>query len=646
MKTAADLFSELNDLDEHLTVEAKTASDVGKSMLETVCAYANEPGLGGGYILLGVARVDDSLWPTYKVVGIDSPDQLQADVATQCATAFNVPIRPLVVTEKLQGKTVIVVHVPEAGLHEKPVHFKNQPLPASAFRRVGSTDQHCTDDDLVVFYQDRKGETYDEQVITDAELSDLNPEAIALYRKLRREVDASAEELGWSDADLLEALVAVRKHNGVFKPTVAGILLFGTTKALRKFFPMMRIDYIRVPGVRWVKDPDRRFETVEIRSSLLRAVTRARAAILDDIPKAFSLPAGEQQGREIPLLPDRVIREVVANAVMHRSYRVHGSIQIIRYANRVEIRNPGYSLKAEERLGQPGSETRNPKIAAVFHEVKFAETKGSGIRVMRELMSACDLSPPVLQSDRTDNSFLAILLFHHFLSQDDLEWLAVFKDLDLGDEDRKALVSAREVGAIDNRSYRDVNRGADTLTASKHLKRLCELDLLQKKGQGNATYYVPTEKLLTPWNEIQQRSRKTSGASEPGKLPVKPGELRPLPGELTAKPGELTTQPGDSTAEQVGLPADLRQEIESLGKRASPANVKRVIRLLCGWQALPLASLASLLGRSETYLQDQYLTQMVRDGEIEFTVPEKPTDPKQAYRTPRPATSAGTTEAD
>ena len=115
MKTAAELFSELNDLDEHLTVEAKTAADVGKSMLETVCAYANEPGLGGGDILLGVARVDDSLWPTYQVVGIDNPDQIQADVATQCATAFNVPIRPQVVTEKLHGKTVIVVHVHEAG---------------------------------------------------------------------------------------------------------------------------------------------------------------------------------------------------------------------------------------------------------------------------------------------------------------------------------------------------------------------------------------------------------------------------------------------------------------------------------------------------------------------------------------------------
>ncbi|MEZ6081893.1 MAG: hypothetical protein R3C56_41325 [Pirellulaceae bacterium] len=112
---------------------------------------------------------------------------------------------------------------------------------------------------------------------------------------------------------------------------------------------MMRIDYIRVPALRWVKDPDRRFDTIEIRAPLIRAIQRARSAILDDLPKAFSLPAGEVQSKDIPVLPDRVIREVIANAIMHRDYRVHGSIQIIRYSNRLEIRNPGYSLKADER---------------------------------------------------------------------------------------------------------------------------------------------------------------------------------------------------------------------------------------------------------------------------------------------------------
>ena len=499
MKTAKELVDELNTLDEHVSIEAKTASEVGKSVMETVCAFANEPHLGGGYILLGVAPVSDSFWPIYEAVGLPDADKVQRDVATQCATAFNIPIRPQIAVELIDGRSVITVFVPECGSHDKPVHFKGRPLPSSALRRIGSTDQQCTEDDLIAFYQDRRGESHDEQIVQDASLNDLDDEAIELYRQLRREVDSQAEELSWSQEDLLEAVSAVKRHEGVLRPTVAGLLLFGKAMSLRRVFPMMRIDYVRVPGLRWVENPDRRFDTIEIRAPLLRAIQRTRSAILDDLPKAFSLPAGEVQSSEIPLLPDRVVREVVANAVMHRDYRVHGSIQIIRYANRLEVRNPGYSIKAEERLGEPGSETRNPKIAAILHDVKFAETKGSGIRVMRELMAESNLSMPLLQSDRTGNSFMAMLLFHHFLSQEDLNWLKSFEEHGLAEEEMRAMISAREVGAIDNSTYRDINRESDTLAASKHLRKLCDCGLLEKKGQSSATYYIPTPKALENW---------------------------------------------------------------------------------------------------------------------------------------------------
>lgn len=47
MKTARILFEELNSGDENVKIEAKRSSEVGKSILETVCAFANEPDLGG-----------------------------------------------------------------------------------------------------------------------------------------------------------------------------------------------------------------------------------------------------------------------------------------------------------------------------------------------------------------------------------------------------------------------------------------------------------------------------------------------------------------------------------------------------------------------------------------------------------------------
>lgn len=619
MKTAQELLTELNTLDEHLTIEAKTASDVGTSLMETVCAFANEPHLGGGYILLGVAPASDSFWPVYEAVGVPNSDQLQQDIASQCASMFNIPIRPKMVPERIGDKTVITVFVPEAGAHEKPIHFKNQPLPKSARRRIGSTDQKCTDDDLIAFYEDRRGETYDEQFVADATTDDFDDEAIELYRKLRREVNAQAEELTWSRDDLLEALCAVKRRDGVLKPTVAGVLLFGSSKALRRLFPMLRIDYIRVPGLQWVKDPDRRFDTVEIRAPLLRAFQRVRSAILDDLPKAFSLPAGEVQGREIPLLPDRVIREVVANAVMHRDYRVHGSIQIIRYSNRLEVRNPGYSIKAEERLGQPGSETRNPKIAAVLHDVNFAETKGSGIRVMRELMDEQGLSSPVLQSDRTGNSFMAMLLFHHFLSQDDLAWLKSFEQNGLTEDEMKAMISAREVGAIDNSTYRTINREIDTLAASKHLRKLCDCGLLVKKGNGPATYYQPTERAMENWPPGTSNSFNESvSEAKKQELDGKKQELDPKKQELDGKKQEL--------------PSDLAERIAAQGKKGDKKKILDLVVDLLADREMSTSELATHLDRAVEYVRRTYIKPLVDAGRIQSSNPDNPTDPGLTYR--------------
>ena len=153
--------------------------------------------------------------------------------------------------------------------------------------------------------------------------------------------------------------------------------------------------------------------------------------MLDDLPKGFALEEGDLQRQDKPVIPLRVIREALVNALMHRSYRSHSPVQIIRYANRLEIRNPGFSLKSPEHLGEPGSQPRNPKIAAALYDTRFAETKGSGIRVMRESMEQAGLTPPLFESDRGNDQFVARYFFHHFLGADDMAWLARFKDAQL-----------------------------------------------------------------------------------------------------------------------------------------------------------------------------------------------------------------------
>lgn len=91
--TPRELLEQLNELDEHTRVEAKAASEIGKSALETICAFANEPGLGGGWLVLGATLDEGSLFRQYEATGLPDSDKASRDLATQCATVFNRPIR-------------------------------------------------------------------------------------------------------------------------------------------------------------------------------------------------------------------------------------------------------------------------------------------------------------------------------------------------------------------------------------------------------------------------------------------------------------------------------------------------------------------------------------------------------------------------
>jgi ATP-dependent DNA helicase RecG len=622
--TPLELLRQLNDLDEHPRIEAKEGSAMGRSILESVCALANEPGLGGGWLLLGVKADDQAFWRQYEVIGVPNSDQLQADLASQCAATFNVPIRPQIEVAEIQGKRVIAVFVPECPASTKPVFFSATGLPKGAYRRIGSSDVRCTQEDMAVFYGDHASNTMDVALLPDGDLDEIDHDALKEYRRLKALTNPDAEELQWSDHDLLRALrCADRDSHGVLRPSVAGILLFGKTTGLRRHFPMMRVDYIRVPGKKWVEDPNHRFETLEIRAPLIRMVGRAVNAILDDLPKAFSLQPDEIHRQDLPLIPTRVLREAVVNAVMHRSYRIHGAVQIIRYSNRLEIRNPGYSLVSEERWGQPGSVTRNPHIAAVLHEVNLAETKGSGIRVMRQLMQDFGLTPATFESDRQNDQFVATLLFHHFLGPDDWRWLHSLDVSNLIDEEARALVYVRETFTIDNATYRDLNR-VDALNASHHLRRLRDQGFLDQRGKGSATYYIPGERFLA---SLDADASPIPVGALSGNPPSLSGNLDALSGNPPALSGNL--EPLLQT-----LPENIRLEVKALKQRVSHPELSSLVRRLCCNRTLTADEIATLLGKNRKYVLDRLLTPLRQQGLLNLTIPDQPNHPDQAYTTP------------
>ena len=82
------------------------------------------------------------------------------------------------------------------------------------------------------------------------------------------------------------------------------------------------------------------------------------------------------------------------------------------------------------------------------------------------------------------------------------------------------------------------------------------------------------------------------------------------------------------------MPPELAERLPTHGQRMGEAALRRLIRDLCGWQALRGEELATLLGKDLKYLRNKHLSAMVQAGGLVFQYPESPNHALQAYKLP------------
>ena len=619
--SAQELLDELCAHSESARIEAKAGSAIGPSVMQTICAFANEPGLDGGYILLGVSEQDKH----FVVTGVDDVDHLLQELSNNCRTQFERPLTIEASVETLQDKNVVVVYVPELLPASKPCVFEGKFHKANKkktgiWRRGPNGDYECSQEELEPILLAKTGKSFEEVIFDDAEFEDIDPQLIALYRKLRAKKNPQASELSLNDFELLRVLRLIRKNDkNQWQPNVACLMLFGSQVALRRLMPMERVDFIRIVGTRWIEDPNSRFSSLDFRESLLTLIPKVEAAVLDTLLKQFQLQEGELQRTDVPVLPQRVVREAIVNAVMHRDYRVHSPTQVVRYSDRIEIYNAGYSLKPVEELGTGASKLRNPILASILYDLSFAETKGSGIRTIRTLLREANLEEPSFVSNVTGNSFRATYSLNQLMSREDLLWLGQFKGYELNDNEARALLIAKNLGAVNNSTLRE-DTNLDTLQASHVLQRLSkEYDLLVKHGAGTATTYTLN------WTRLQ--------AFETPDLEAETSHLSaetPHLGTETPHLGAETPHLGAETPHLEMVDA-LRQAVENLGYRPRKEKIFSVIINLCLFKPQTKEELMQKLDKGEQLIR-KYLKELREKGIIEYVYPELPNHPYQAYR--------------
>jgi ATP-dependent DNA helicase RecG len=107
--------------------------------------------------------------------------------------------------------------------------------------------------------------------------------------------------------------------------------------------------------------------------------------------------------------PEKALREVVANAVIHRDYAITETFtQVNVFEDRIEIFNPGClppGVTIENIRAAQFS--RNPTIAARLKDLDYLEEYGRGVDIIFTEMKNWGLLPPIFKN--TVNSFRVIL---------------------------------------------------------------------------------------------------------------------------------------------------------------------------------------------------------------------------------------------
>lgn len=112
--------------------------------------------------------------------------------------------------------------------------------------------------------------------------------------------------------------------------------------------------------------------------------------------------------KEVKLVPEIAIREVVANALIHQDFRISGaSVMVEIYADRVEISNPGEPIVPVERFID-GYQSRNERLADLMRRMRICEEKSSGID---KLIHAAELYQLPAPDFRTSHRRTVVVIF-------------------------------------------------------------------------------------------------------------------------------------------------------------------------------------------------------------------------------------------
>lgn len=261
------------------------------------------------------------------------------------------------------------------------------------------------------------------------------------------------------------------------KPNHAAMLLFGNQP--QRFILSSHIKCLHFHGT-VVQKPIPSYQTYK--GTVFDMIEQS----VDFVMSKIDLLVGtREKSNEVPThyeIPRLAVSEAIVNAVAHRDYTSNASVQVMLFADRLEVWNPGQLPPplTPERLQVPhASIPHNPLIAESLYLAGIIEQAGTGILDMMELCRSAGLPKPEF---RQDGGFFIQTLWRNWLTE------SVLRGMNLNERQIAVIRYIEQNQSITNALAQEI-LNLPRRTAVRDLMDLVKRNILSIHGAGRGTHY-------------------------------------------------------------------------------------------------------------------------------------------------------------
>ena len=439
-------------------------------IVEWVACMANG---NGGLLMLGVE--DDG-----RITGLDPrhgattvPHLLQAMILNRTVP----PVATAVEIVDIEGADVAVIEVPSS---EVPVGTSGGKF---LRRRLdGEGRPECVPyplHEMISAGLSAQGRDYADTPARGATWDDLDPAEFDRFRKSAATTRGDAALVAAEDEDILRALRLIVPTTKEL--TLGAVLLFGRSQALERFVPTAEVVFHELKDGGVVSSETMRFP-------LLRAAAR-----LSDLISVRNTEQEVMIGLHrvgVRRVPQGVIRETLANALVHRDYSVLGPIVVQLDEDRFRVQSPGGFPRGIDLSNLlEDSRPRSPILAEAFKRAGVVDRAGRGVRDIYDEMLRAGRAEPDYDASSANTVVVAIET-----RDSDVEMVRFILEYEESSGERLPLLQLRILHELNSSGPQSAPELATVLGETDvhvrgRLARMVELGLVDVRGTGRRKSY-------------------------------------------------------------------------------------------------------------------------------------------------------------